>query len=130
MYTNIPKTDTTNIINNILRNNHETNNNTREEIMHLVHLVTEQNYFQFDKQYYKETEGLAMGDSTSAILAEAYIQHIEHTQIYSILTKQKSIAYYRYVDDIIIVLMCYNDGQKDKYSVLNECNRMLKYNTS
>jgi hypothetical protein len=47
--TNIPKTDTTNIINNILRNNHETNNNTREEIMHMVHLVTEQNYFQFDK---------------------------------------------------------------------------------
>jgi hypothetical protein len=24
--------------------------------------------------------------------------------------------------------MCYIDGQKDKYSVLNECNRMLKYN--
>jgi hypothetical protein len=24
--------------------------------------------------------------------------------------------------------MCYDDGQKNKYSVLNECNRMLKYN--
>jgi hypothetical protein len=24
--------------------------------------------------------------------------------------------------------MCYTDGQKNKYSVLNECNRMLKYN--
>jgi hypothetical protein len=24
--------------------------------------------------------------------------------------------------------MCYIDGQKNKYSVLNECNRMLKYN--
>jgi hypothetical protein len=23
---------------------------------------------------------------------------------------------------------CYIDGQKNKYSVLNECNRMLKYN--
>jgi hypothetical protein len=23
--------------------------------------------------------------------------------------------------------MCYIDGQKNKYSVLNECNRMLKY---
>jgi hypothetical protein len=40
IYTNIPKTDTSNIINNILRNNHETNDNTREEIMHMVHLVT------------------------------------------------------------------------------------------
>jgi hypothetical protein len=25
--------------------------------------------------------------------------------------------------------MCYIDGQKNNYSVLNECNRMLKYNT-
>jgi hypothetical protein len=24
--------------------------------------------------------------------------------------------------------MCYIDGQKNKYSVLNECNRMPKYN--
>jgi hypothetical protein len=24
--------------------------------------------------------------------------------------------------------MCYIDGQKNKYSVLNECSRMLKYN--
>jgi hypothetical protein len=24
--------------------------------------------------------------------------------------------------------MCYIDGQENKYSVLNECNRMLKYN--
>jgi hypothetical protein len=24
--------------------------------------------------------------------------------------------------------MCYIDGQKNKYSVLNECNIMLKYN--
>jgi hypothetical protein len=26
--------------------------------------------------------------------------------------------------------MCYTDGQKNKYSLLNECNRMLKYNIS
>jgi hypothetical protein len=24
--------------------------------------------------------------------------------------------------------MCYIDGQNNKYSALNECNRMLKYN--
>jgi hypothetical protein len=26
--------------------------------------------------------------------------------------------------------MCYIDGPKNKYSVLNECSRMLKYNLS
>jgi hypothetical protein len=41
----------------------------------------EQNYFQFDKQYYKQTEGLAIGDPISAILAEVYIQYVEHKPI-------------------------------------------------
>jgi hypothetical protein len=64
--------------------------------------VTEQNHFQFDQQYYKQTEGLAMAAPTSAILAETYMQHMEHKQIYPILTKHKIIGYFRYVDDIII----------------------------
>jgi hypothetical protein len=34
-----------------------------------------------DQQYYKQAEGLAMGAPTSAILAETYIQHMEHKQI-------------------------------------------------
>jgi hypothetical protein len=44
--------------------------------------VTEQNYFQFDQQYYKQTEGLAMGAPTSAISAETYIKHMQHKQIH------------------------------------------------
>jgi hypothetical protein len=37
--------------------------------------MIKQNYFQFDQQYYKQTDGLAMG-ALPAILAEVYIQHI------------------------------------------------------
>jgi hypothetical protein len=37
----------------------------------------EQNYFQFQEKYFKQTEGLAMGAPTSAILAETYIQNME-----------------------------------------------------
>jgi hypothetical protein len=33
-------------------------------------------------QYYKQTDGLAMGAPTS-ILAETYIQHVEHKYIWS-----------------------------------------------
>jgi hypothetical protein len=42
---------------------------------------------------------------TSSILAETYLQHMEHTQIYSILIKQQIVvvAYFRYVDDILII---------------------------
>jgi hypothetical protein len=45
----------------------------------------EQNYFQFNQQYYKQTDGLAMGVPTSAILSETYLQHMEHKHMYPVL---------------------------------------------
>jgi glutamine synthetase type III len=74
--------------------------NIWKEILHILQTVTEQNCFQFDQQYYKQTEGLAMGAPTLSVLAEAHMQHMEHKQIYPILKKQ-IIAFFRYVDDII-----------------------------
>jgi hypothetical protein len=61
-----------------------------KEIMDILEIILEQNYFEFNKQFYKQTEGLAMGAPTSAILAEIYIQYIEHKQLYPVLLKQKS----------------------------------------
>jgi hypothetical protein len=59
-----------------------------------VKSVKEQNYSQFNQQYYKQTEGLAMGAPTSAILSEVYIQYMEHKKLYPILKKQKIIGYF------------------------------------
>jgi hypothetical protein len=44
-----------------------------------------------------------MDAPTSAILAEAYLQHMEHKQLYPILIKLQIIGYFRYVDDILII---------------------------
>jgi hypothetical protein len=44
-----------------------------------------------------------MGAPTSAILEERYIQHMEHTQIYSILIKKQIVTYFRYIDDILLI---------------------------
>jgi hypothetical protein len=103
MYTNIPAVDTITIITNILEDNPRIDVSKQKEIIHILKTVTEQNYFQFDQQYYKQTEGLAMGAPTSAILAETYIQYMEHEQIYPILIKHKIIGYFRFVDDILVI---------------------------
>jgi hypothetical protein len=81
----------------------------------------EQNYFQFDQKHYKQIEGLAMGAPTSAILAETFIQHMEHTYIYPILKTQQIIAYYRYVDDILIL---YNKNKTNIEKTLNDFNNI------
>jgi hypothetical protein len=44
-----------------------------------------------------------MGAPSSAIIAETYLQNLEHNQIYNLLKKYKITGYFRYVDDIMIV---------------------------
>jgi hypothetical protein len=98
MYTDIPKIDTKNIISNTLKSNLEINK-IQKEILHILRTVMEQIYFQFEQQYYKQTDGLAMGATISAILSETYIQRIGLKQIYPILIKRLIIGYFRYVND-------------------------------
>jgi hypothetical protein len=67
----------------------------QKEIINILKAVMEQNYIQFDQQYYKQTEGLAMGAPRSAILAEVYIQYVEHKQLSPVLMKYQIIGYFK-----------------------------------
>jgi hypothetical protein len=120
MYTNIQKNDIITITKNILQN-YDTNIDTKKEILQLRNTILEQNYFQYDHKYYKQTDGLAMGAPTSGILAEIYIQNLKHTQIYNILIKQHIIASFRYVDDILIV---YDSKKTNIDNTINDFNKM------
>jgi hypothetical protein len=51
----------------------------------------------------KQTDGLAMGAPTSSVLKKSYIQHMEHKQMYAILMKRQRVAYFRYVDDTLMI---------------------------
>jgi hypothetical protein len=44
-----------------------------------------------------------MGAPTSAVLAETFIQYLEHTEIIKILDKYQIIDYYRYVNTVLII---------------------------
>jgi hypothetical protein len=103
MYMNITKTEIINIISNIIHNIQGIETNVHKEIIHILEIIMEQNYFQFNQEYYKQIDGLAMEAPTSSILAEIYVQNMEHTKIYRILIKQQIITYFRYVDDILII---------------------------
>ena len=45
-----------------------------------------------------------MGTPSSGIIAEIFLQHMEHTQIAQLTQKHKIINYCRYVDDILLIL--------------------------
>jgi hypothetical protein len=66
-------------------------------------------------------QALAMGPPTSAILADTFIQYLEHKIIYQIFKKHQIIDYYQYVDDIPII---YNEQHTNILSTLDEFNKI------
>jgi hypothetical protein len=103
-----------------MENDPETKKADQEKITNILKSMMEQNYFQFKQQCYKQTTGLAMGTSISAILAEVYIPYIEHKKLYPVLKKHQIIAYFRYVNNILII---YNQNKTNIEEPLTEFNK-------
>jgi hypothetical protein len=82
---------------------------------------------EYNNQFYKANEGLPLGSPTSAILAETFIQHLEHTLIWRILQKHRIIDYYRYVDDILIVYNTHLTNIDDTITEFNQVHPKLKF---
>jgi hypothetical protein len=116
-YTNISTNETKHIISDILDNN-TTPKNEKQELELLLNTIYERNYMQINDQFYKHEEGLAMGAPTSPIIAETFIQQLEHKLI-NILNKYRIIHYYRYVHDILTI---YNENNTNINDTLDECN--------
>jgi hypothetical protein len=115
MCTNIPLNTVVNIIRDTLTKE-EYPQTVIHEIDTITKLIMEQNYFQHNSHFYKQTEGLSMGAPSSSILSEIYLQFIEHNEILKILSDHKIVGYSRYVDDILLL---YNHTNTNIEQVLN-----------
>ena len=89
--------------------------------MTITKTILSQNYYGFQDKMYLQTNGLAMGAPTSSIFSEIYLQYLENTKIFNILTKTGIEAYFRYVDDILII---YNKNHIDIGEVLSSFNSL------
>jgi hypothetical protein len=63
-----------------------------------------------------------MGAPSSAVLAEIYLQFLEHNNIYKTLIKHKTLGYFRYADGILLM---YDDKHTDINLTLQEFNNIL-----
>jgi hypothetical protein len=82
------------------------NNNQRttvKQILELIEVVINQNYFQYNDKYFKPIKGIVKGSPLSSNLAEIYLQYFEEL-IIKYWTETWKITYYRrYVEEIIII---------------------------
>jgi hypothetical protein len=75
MYSNIPTHETINIIID-MANKAEIHEEIIKDIKLLTELIIKQNYFELNSKFSIQSEGLAMGAPSSALLSEMYLQYI------------------------------------------------------
>ena len=109
MYSNIPTGELENIIYTLCKQQ-DTEDRLTLEILTITNTILTQNYFSFKGKTYLQKKGLAMGAPTYSILSEIYLQHLENTEIFNILTNSGIEGYFRYVDDILLI---YNKNHTD-----------------
>jgi hypothetical protein len=102
MYTNIPVAETKLILQNMLLSQN-TSHQITAELLECFEVVTSQNYFTHREKIFFQTDGLAMGAPSSGIIAEIFIQSLEHSHLPSLAQKHRLINYFRYVDDILLI---------------------------
>ena len=64
----------------------------REQTLHLLKIVLEQNYFQHNNQFYQYNKGITMGSPISSTIAEIYLQYLEEKYVKHCL-EHKDILY-------------------------------------
>jgi hypothetical protein len=74
MYSNIPTQEVINIIIDIANEN-EIPGDITTEIESLMKLIIKQKYFEHNSIYYQQSEGLAMGAPSSALLSDIYLKN-------------------------------------------------------
>jgi hypothetical protein len=122
MYSNIPTEDISKLIIDVAMKNY-IHNDVTQGIEQLTNLVIEQNYFKMNSKYYHQSEGLAMGAPSSALLAEIYLQFLEH----NLLLKHKILSYHRYVDDILIIYNSLSTNINETLSDFNDLHHKIQF---
>jgi hypothetical protein len=116
MYTNIPIDKVRSCI-QLIMSTQNLDNSAIKQVLPLVNVILDQNYFEHNT-ILKQVKVLAIGAPTSLIFSEIYLWWLEY-EILKILLQNQIYAYFRYVDDILII---YNTEHTDICNTLKQFN--------
>jgi hypothetical protein len=101
LYINIPISETIKITKNQLLKNNDIQ--ITNQIITLLEIILNQNYFSFQGQIYQPDKVVAMGSPISGTMAEIFLQHLENTYVKHLIEANILCFYTRYVDDILVI---------------------------
>jgi hypothetical protein len=101
----------------------------QQEILAITELILKQNYFRHQDTLHIQNEGLAMGAPTSSIFSETFlhVQYLEDSQIFNILLHHQVVGYFRYVDDILLLVKPTTTDTKELLRDFNNISPTIKF---
>ena len=129
LFTNLPLDETIDIcIENIFQNKNTVNNFDKNNFRKMLTLATKESYFVFDKNYYKQIDGVGMGSPLGPTLANAFLCHHEKKWLANCPFEFKPVYYKRYVDDIFVLLKSETHLPLFK-NYMNSCHQNIKFSS-
>ena len=105
LYTNVPISDTLNVIRELLLDDDRYEDKTSipvEKLMSLIEIVLTKTWYLFDGSFFSQTDGVAMGGPTSSVVAEIYMQAHETTALTT--AEHAPRVWKRFVDDVFLII--------------------------
>ena len=126
LFTNIPVKRAVDIAINKIGNSEQfcTSNITITELKQILLTSLNNNYCQFNGKYYKQKQGLPMGNALSPILADLYMNDYMEKYMNKI---NKPSKIWRYVDDILIITEMNEQEIEGYVEHLNNIKSKIKF---
>jgi len=125
LYVNIPILETLMIAKTLfLEYNNE---HTSKQMITLLEVTLQQNYFSFCNNIYQPEKGVSMGSPISNTDAEIFLQNLENTHLKQILDAKNITFYARYVDDILLIYNTKHTTPEITNSHINKTHPNLKF---
>ena len=105
LFTSIPLDETISIgVEELFRNSNEVQKLSKKEVYDLLNLATKESLFNFNGDYYYQTDGVAMGSPLGPTLANLFMSYYEQIWLDECPLEFKPKYYRRYVDDVFILV--------------------------
>ena len=75
---------------------------SKYDFIQLLKLCVNDNFFEFNKEFYRQKNGIAMGSPLSPVLANIYMEYFESTLLPTL--NNQPVFYVRYIDDIFALV--------------------------